>query len=363
MRIAVDARPLSPPITGIGVYTRALLEQLLDSDHDWLLYSDRPLVEGPWTGHPRVTVRHGNAPPRSLLSLLYANVHFLRWAKRDRAQVFWSPRHHLPFLLPRRLPGVVTVHDLLWRRYPDTMPWRNRMLERAAMASSLRRASHIIAVSDFTAGELAHFYPDTPQRSSVIHEAGRDLGKPEVVGFDFPYFLFVGTAEPRKNTERLFRAFARFLAGGEYAHWLVCVGGTGWGDVDLARDSAALGIRDRVILEGYASDERLAGLYSRAQALVLPSLYEGFGLPVVEAMSNGIPVIVSDGGALAEVAGSAGVLVDPASEHSIASALRELATDHERRRALGANARERSGEFSWARAARETLALLESAGS
>ena len=363
MRIAVDARPLGPPLTGIGVYTAALLERLLDTDHQWCLYADRALAEGPWAEHPAVRIRHGDPAPQSLGSLAVANRDYLRWAREDKVDLFWSPRHHLPFLLPASLPGVVTVHDLVWRRHPETMSFRGRLLERAAMARSLARASRIIAVSEFTAREIAHFYPAAATRCTVIHEAGRALGDPVPPELDFPFFLFVGTREPRKNLSTLIRAFAMAVKEGDLPHRLVLVGAAGWGGVDVETEAARLDIANRVLVKGYVDEPALAGLYAGATALVMPSKYEGFGLPVVEAMARGTPVIVSDRAALPEVAGGAGLLVDSEDPGAIAAALTSVGSDDSLRDTLSQRALRRAEDFSWDRAAAETLALLEAAAS
>jgi glycosyltransferase involved in cell wall biosynthesis len=359
VKIAVDARPLAPPVTGIGTYLGSLLTRLQDTGHRWFLYSDRPLAEESWKGHPQITVRHGAVAPQSLGSLAYANHHFLRWARQDRVDLFWSPRHHLPFLLPRKLPSVVTVHDLVWRRYPETLPWQNRLLERAAMARSLAQARHVIAVSEFTRDEICSFYPSVRPRCSVILEAGRELPPPESGQKPEPYFLFVGTREPRKNLPALLEAYCRLRQGGHRSHQLVIAGAAGWGDVPVAALCERLAIADSVRIEGYVTEARLAGLYAGATALVLPSVYEGFGLPVVEAMSYGTPAIVSDTAALPEVAGDAALYVNPAEPESIAAAMKRLADDSALRQSLSEAAALRSGSFSWEIAARETMAVFQ----
>ncbi len=358
MKIAVDARPLAQPLTGIGIYTASLLEQLLATEHLWCLYSDGPLAAGPWTDHPRVLIRHGQASPRSLQSLKIANWEFPRWSKRDKVDVFWSPRHHLPFLLPRSLPAVVTIHDLVWRRFPETMPWQARVLEWAAMSVSIARAQQVIAVSQFTADELAHFYPAAAGRCSVVHLAARRLSAVSVAADASPYFLFVGTQEPRKNLEVLLQAVALLPATHQR---LLVAGAPGWGGIDAKALATELGIADRVEILGYVDDRRLAELYAGATALVFPSIYEGFGLPVVEAMSRGIPVIVSDRASLPEVAGDAGIVVATDSPQGLAAAMEKLATDETWRTGCAARSQQRSRDFSWERAAQQTLAILEAA--
>ena len=121
MRIAVDARPLAHPFTGIGRYTESILKRLVQMGHQWYLYSDRPLTPRFPIGD-RVQLRVGKASPGSAMSLFYSQLVFPRWARGDCVDLFWSPRHHLPLGLPARVAGVVTVHDLVWKRYPETRP-------------------------------------------------------------------------------------------------------------------------------------------------------------------------------------------------------------------------------------------------
>jgi glycosyltransferase involved in cell wall biosynthesis len=328
--------------------------------HEWFLYSDRRLAESYWYEQDNVVVRHGDSAPRSLASLIHANWRFARWAARDKVSLYWSPRHHLPLSMPASLPAVVTVHDLVWRRFPATLPWRNRQLERLLMGTSLRNARAVIAVSGFTRSELLHFYPRLAPRITVIHEGGSRLELQTEPTASQPYFLFVGTAEPRKNLPVLLRGFAGFLDSGEFPHRLVLAGAPGWGGVAVDRMCEELNIQTRVVSEGYVSEERLAELYAGAEALLLPSLYEGFGLPVVEAMSFGTPVIVSDRGALPEVAGDGGLLIEPDEPVTISAAMHTLVTNRGLRESLGEAAERQSERFSWAGAAEATLALLES---
>jgi hypothetical protein len=153
VRIAVDARPLAHPHTGIGRYTESLLKRLVESGHQWFLYSDRAITPR-FPTDDRVQIRTGNTRPGSPLSLFYSQLVFPRWARGDCVDLFWSPRHHLPLRLPMSVKGVVTVHDLVWKRFPETMQGKNKWLERGLMGPSLRKAAGIIAVSRFTASEI-----------------------------------------------------------------------------------------------------------------------------------------------------------------------------------------------------------------
>lgn len=349
MRIAVDGRPLRHPFSGIGVYTREVLSRIAN-DHELFIYLDRK-PERPI--NIAGTVRSG--PSRRLSGLLTTNVAFAHWAKQDRVDVFFSPRHHLPFAL-QDTPAVVTIHDMVWRVAPETMQPLNRMLDTTLMPLALSRAERIIAVSADTAKRIAEY--SGRRDVTTIHNAPREMSHGVPFTYPRPFFLFVGTKEPRKNLHGTVEGFRRASAAG-LNHDLVLVGPTGWGDSGLGDTGAD----DRIVDLGPISDERLSGVYRSCTALALASFYEGFGIPLVEAMHHGKPVITSGTGAMAEIAGDAAILVDPGSPDSIARAFLKLANDREAQRRLAANAQRRSRAFSWDRAAQSTIEVLAGAAS
>lgn len=349
VRIAVDGRPLRHPFSGIGVYTREILSRI-SANHDLFIYLDRkperPIdIAG--------TFRSG--PSRRLSGMLTANVAFAHWAKQDQVDVFFSPRHHLPLTL-RHTPTVVTVHDMVWRVAPETMLPLNRVLDTTLMPLALAKAERVIAVSADTANRIVEYCGR--RDVTTIRNAARDLSQAVPFTHPRPYFLFVGTKEPRKNLRGTVEGFRQASEAG-LDHDLLLVGPTGWGESGLGDNVAG----DRIVDLGPISDERLAGVYQSCHALVLASFYEGFGIPLLEAMQHGKPVITSGRGAMAEVAGDAGILVDPGNPASIARAMLRLANDGEAHRCLAANARRRSRSFSWDRAAQATIEVLGEAAS
>lgn len=360
MKIAVDARPLAGPSDGIRRYTRSLLAEMIPGPHQWFLYSDAPFISA-LADHPNVRIRHGRAQPSSAFGLCYSQGLYRAWCRRDGVDLFWSPRHHLPLGLGRKLPQVVTIHDLVWKRFPQTMRRRVRLLERLLMPASLRQASSIVCVSRFTASEITYFWPGLAEKCVIIHSAATNLGAGEMqpAAGDRPYMLFVGTLEPRKNLPRLLRAYSRLVRDGRIDEDLVIAGPKGWGGADVATLVRDLGIGERVRATGSLPDQNLAQLYRRARCLLMPSLYEGFGLPVLEAMQFGVPVIASNAGSLPEVAGGGALLVDPESEKDIATAIESLMADHDLHARLSAEALQRATDFSWQNAARELARLFD----
>ena len=358
MRIAIDARPLASPLTGIGRYTDSLVRRLVQSDdHEWFLYSDRPLATA-LPARDNVTVRIGNARSGSPGSLRWAQWEYVRWAKQDRIETFWSPRHHLPLLLPKRIKKVVTIHDFVWKRYPETMQRKNYWLEKLLMPPSIRIADQVICVSRFTQTELVAFFPESNHKAKVILEAAEKLpGKSDLSAFiPKDYLLFVGTLEPRKNLNRLIEAYANIKDQG--VPELIIVGGQGWGGISLDDLVIQHELERHVILLGYVDDPALHTLYRNAYCLLMPSLYEGFGLPVAEAMQFGTPCIVTEESALSEIGGTACVTIKPDSVPDIERAILSIVANPELHQRLSNNAILEAQKLSWEQCTEATLEIL-----
>ena len=353
-RIAVDARPLSFPTTGIGRYSRAILSRLFEHGGDWFLYSDRPLLL-PEELPENVRVRYPKFMPPAAGSI-FAQAAYPIWSRMDKVDLFWSPRHHLPIFLGRHVRSVVTIHDLVWKRFPETMSRFGRLLDSSLMPPSIRKADRVISVSEFTTSEIQSICPGACV--STIYEA--PFLAPSDSASEGKYFLFVGTLEPRKNLATLLKAYRLYLDSNEGTLPLKICGGKGWGLPAMRELIARLDLDDHVELEGYVTDAELPDLYRNARALLMPSLYEGFGLPIVEAYSQSTPVVTSSRGAMCEVAGDAALLVDPENIEQIASALTTMTQDIGTVRVLQQKAGLRAKEFSWDLAANQTLELMSS---
>ena len=363
MNIGVDARPLSYDLTGIGIYVKHLLEALqeIDDRNYYVLISNGPinlkLKNRRWTKvEGRTTTR--------LLSSLWMQIRTPLIAARKKINIFWSPRHHLPLLLPARIKSVVTIHDITHRLFPGTMALPNLLIEKMLMGSSLKKADGVIAVSNSTAMGIADHYPNYSDKTVTIY-SGRPLlpdlnHKAPVLNPALPkrYFLFVGTLDPRKNLACVLSAFKQIDLREHDVH-LVIVGGQGWKNKAFYRKLSTSEIKNRVVMTGYVSRLQLKVIYERAECLLFPSLYEGFGFPILEAMSCGTPVITSRTASMPEVAGDAAILVDPNDAASIAKAMLEFLSHPELKATMAAKGFKRLEAFSWKKCAMQTLEVLE----
>jgi glycosyltransferase involved in cell wall biosynthesis len=360
LKIAVDARPLAFPNAGIGRYLGNILRELASAQvpHRFLLYCDRPFEQRfPLPQH--WTVRTGNIQSRGR-STAFAQFYFPLWAFRDGIDVFWSPRHQLPLLLPPRCRKVLTVHDVVWKRISHTMTWDAIALESLLMPLSLRMANQVITVSNFSRSEILSFFPHARKKLTVVYLASslRSDGNPGDCPLSAPYFLIVGSYEPRKNLERVLHAYARYRELTPHPIDLVIVGTEQWGSFSASSFVETRHLQSSVHLIRRADDATLRALYANARALIMASLYEGFGLPMVEAMQWSIPLIASNASSIPEVAGNAALLVDPCDQEAIALALTRISEDEVLHGGLAEKAQARGLEFSWKRTAAATLALL-----
>ena len=245
-------------------------------------------------------------------------------------------------------PSVVTVHDLSFERDPSVMSWRDRTVFRLAVPRSARRADRVIAVSELTKRDVVDLYGIEPEKVVVTPLAADPRFGPDGPAADGgPYVLFVGGLQPRKEPTTAIEALSLI---GSAAPRIVLAGPDKGGRAETEAAAARLGVRAE--FRGHVSQEELAALYRGAGCLVFPSRYEGFGLPVLEAMASGTPVVATTAGALPEVAGDAAVLVEPGNAPALAGGIERALADRERLRAAGLA---RAARYSWAETARRTL--------
>lgn len=267
-----------------------------------------------------------------------------------------------------RCPVVVSVHDVLYRRYPAYFSPRVRLLLNTILPLSIRRARVVLTLSEASRREIEHYYPFARDKIAVVGLAAGPVASvaPDEAGAAAysgagPFILAVGTVQPRKNITRLIEAYLLARQRGMGGTRLIIVGRSRWQGTEIQRLAAESPYRDDIVFPGYVSDAVVAALYRRCVAFAYPSLAEGFGLPVLEAMACGAPVITSDRSSLPEVAGDAALLVDPTSVQDLSIALERTVRDAALRADLRDRGLRRAAQFSWEQVARETLAVYRQA--
>lgn len=382
MRVCLDLSPTVHRRAGWGTYARELATALstLDAAPQLTLFYNDPARAGPLPpglAHlPTHTLPVATRPWRLLAALSQQlNFGLDRWL--PNCNVFHATEHLLPRL--KSCKTVLTVHDLIYALFPKYHLPLNKWFLNSFMPVFVRRADAIITVSECSKRDLVNLYGVSPERIAVVYEGvderfHADPG-PDVVAsvqqrYALPdrFMLYVGTIEPRKNLITLLDALKRLQVAGYKLQvgpdsfqpstcnlQLVIAGRTGWLYQPFFDRLKALGLEDTVRLLGYVPDEDLPALYRAADVFVFPSLYEGFGLPPLEAMACGTPVICSNTSSLPEVVGDAGILVDPLDVEAWSAALARLLADAGLRAHLRRRGQDRAARFNWQETARRTL--------
>jgi glycosyltransferase involved in cell wall biosynthesis len=368
VRIAIDATSIPPKPAGAGVYAIELARAMMESDRrdGYALFTRGDWFERAASGRKNwriERVKAGSAEAR----LAWEQLRLPGRLAALGIDVLHSTHHMLP-LRPMRAKRVVTVHDVTFFRIPERYPAARRLYMQTATRAAAKVADAVIVPSRTVRDDLLRALPVDAQNVHVVYEAPSALYAPVArddalavaagYGVSPPYVLSVGSLEPGKNRTRLIRAM-RDLRDERVDATLAIAGQKAWQyDADF-RLIEALGMTDRIRYLGYVKQDDLPALYSAATAFAFPSLYEGFGLPVLEAMACGTPVLTSNVSATAEVAGDAALLVDPLSQDSIRDSLRRFLADAHLRMDLGQRGVERARDFTWHRAAGETRAVYE----
>ncbi len=362
MRLGFDVTPLLVPTSGIGTYAKNLLDYLTQAATGGRS-GTRELEIIPLANRSIGEEQDG---PRRLNKTLWMQS-VLPWqAGRLHLDVCHFTNNVAPLWTP--CPSVVTIHDMTLWLYPEHHYAKRLLAMRPIIPLAVRRAAAIIAVSESAKHDIVRLLGVPAEKVHVVHEAAASCFRPLSPGptqaalrqkysLTERFVLTVGTLEPRKNLVRLLEAFAQLRMRGGLSHTLVFVGGRGWKDGPVFEAVERLDLGHLVRFLGHVPTADLVGLYNLAEALAFPSLYEGFGLPAVEAMACGTPVLTSSCGSLAEVAGSAAQFIDPLEVESIAEGLHRVLNDAAWREDLRAKGLAQASRFSWTRAAAETLGV------
>ena len=361
MKIAFDLRRIKNP--GIGRYMRCLTEAVLAEapEHDYLLVLPPDATEVIGANGTRVE----KVSPRMAYYSVREQWQLPRLLRRHQVDVMHSPHFNLPLACP--CPAVVTIHDVIYLACKTDLPSRlGRMYYRGMMMAAVRRASRVLTDSEFSKRDIVRHLDADPARIEVVYpgvdprfQRVSDEGRIGTVRaryrLDEEFILYTGIYKPRKNHAGLLRAFREFLAGGSRAR-LVIAGPEGEGAAALQRQAAELDIADRVLFAGFVSDEDLPALYSAARVYACPSLYEGFGFTVIEAMACGVPVVCSAETSLPEVAGQAALYADPHKPQEFAAAMHRAFSNSELRLRLIQEGAANCHRFRWENAASSAVA-------
>jgi glycosyltransferase involved in cell wall biosynthesis len=359
MRFAVDAHAIGRHLTGNEVYVRSLLRAFaeLDRESEFLAYLSEPGAEE-WVPR-RFQVRHVSASPWSRLGWDLG-----RLLRRDKPDLV-----HVQYTAPLmgRAPIVVTVHDVSFLDHPEFFTWSRRSQLRHTVANTVKHAARVLTVSEFSREAILRRYDIAPEKVRVIPNAAnpdfRVIGREKAIRavserlrMEAPFVLTVGDLQMRKNHVGLIAAFSKMLTAHPHLkHHLVLTGKETWFTPKVKEAARSSGFASRIHFTGFVSDDQLLELYNACDCFVFPSLYEGFGLPILEAMACGRAVACSNTSAMPEVADGAGILFDPHSVDEIKRAMADILLDPELRARKERLGLQRAASFSWQKSARATL--------
>ncbi|HEV8660313.1 MAG TPA: glycosyltransferase family 1 protein [Thermoanaerobaculia bacterium] len=359
LRIGVDIRPFYEPLTGVGWYLYHLLHEIARRDD----------VEIYFFGDARITDEspplHADLPPKARLCVFdlrgqsksqmvrpLTAAAYVMWMALIDCDVFFGANYFLPRLMSavaRR--RVITIHDLTYKRFPELLQKETLHSLERQMVREIALADAIICVSESTRRDLLEFYEVDPRRVHAVHSGIAALPEPAPIpGLPSRYILFVSTIEPRKNLGVLLDAFEEM----DYDGSLVIAGRVGWKSDEIAKRLDA----PRIVHLDYLPPAQLATAYGHADVFIFPSIYEGFGFPLLEAMTHGVPVIAARSSSLPEIGGDAALYFDPRNARELAELLRRVLRDDTLRNDLIARGRERAAQFRWDRTAEETMRVI-----
>ncbi len=389
-KLLINVTPIRRPLTGIGYYTFNILKELLKEDIDLVGLKNGKVVSKAdlhkladsfltQTSEQKTNVKSLKRVVAEVIrsipgSYQLKNLLLAYRAKRSLVQLAAQQYVYFePSFIPFDYKGktITTVHDLSFISFPEFHPATRVAYLTGKIGSSIDKSDHVIVDSNHILDEMHHCYPSSKNKSSVVYlgvdEQFRHYSQKEcysinqTLGLEYQQFILsVATLEPRKNLKRLVLAYKRLPDESRARHPLVLVGDQGWKNTELMAEAKELIDSKELIFTGYLSDEDLKCLYSSALIFAYPSLYEGFGLPIVEAMASGTPVITSNRGTMAEVSGNAAVLVNPEDEDDIAQAMVNLINQPERRALLASSGTEFVKRYHWHQTVKEILEIADS---
>jgi glycosyltransferase involved in cell wall biosynthesis len=363
MRIGLIARWLELPASGAKHYTLNLIRALLqvDEHNRYVVFHKAPKAMGTFPTAREVLVSGKS-------KLLWDYLHLPIAVRRERIDLLWTPSYVVPF--PVRCRSVASVLDLAYFCSPGSYRISDVLYMRSAMAGSFRRADALLAISEYTKNDIVRLFPFAESKVTVTHLAPssryqRSIDKEALeavrqrYSLSRPFVFYAGSISPRKGCSFLVNAFEMLKRRERIPHKLVLTGGWTWGTPDIVEVIKEMDLEGEVTVLGQVAAQDMPVLYNLADLLVYPSIYEGFGLPVLEAMACGCPVVCSNLTSIPEVAGDAALAVDPRDVSALAAAIYTALTDLTTRTRLIERGVERAASFTWEKTARKTLDVFE----
>ncbi|MBT3209461.1 MAG: glycosyltransferase family 4 protein [Bacteroidetes bacterium] len=352
MRIAILADPLDNQYAGVHIYTKEMIKSLIkyDQQNEYILI--RQKKDNKFTGIEQHIIPNFPKIPTFASLRLFVIVPFL--LRKLKVDAVVEPAHFGPFNLPKRIKRITIIHDLTPIIFSHLHRYHSQLLQKIFLKRILKKADIIISNSENTTKDLHKYYPFTKGKVNRIYLGrDKDFRKNEnakiisKLNLDKKYFLSVGTIEPRKNLVTLLEAYQIFRRQNTEIHKLIIVGKEGWKTENFFSALENHPFKEDIEILGYVSKEELTVLYSQAIALIYPSLYEGFGLPILEAMSCGTACIVSDSSSLPEVGGDAAKYFSPTDANELCEAMLEISKNEKLRYEMNKKSLSQSAKFSW----------------
>jgi len=330
MKIAILADPLDNQNAGVHIYTKSLVNELLkrNDGHEYILIRQRK--DPKLKNVQQIIIPNINLPIGYASFRLFFIIPFI--LIKNKVDIVFEPAHFGPFNLPKRIKRITFIHDLTPIKFPEYHRWHSQILQKIFLKNILKKTDLILTNSKSTNLDLEYYYPFTKNKNKtillgkeLIYQPTQDIKIIQSLGIKLPYFLYVGTIEPRKNLLILLSAYTLFVEQSNKPHILVLAGGMGWKTKKIKEALANHPYRHKIIMLGYVSKKVLPSLYTHAEAFIYPSLYEGFGFPVLEALACGTNVICSNTSSLPEVGGKAANYCNTYSPNEIKNKMLKIA--------------------------------------
>ncbi len=364
LKIAIIADALDYQYAGIYYYTKEIINALARID----TFNEYFIIREQATGDISANVKELIIPKGNFLGAAAYRLFMQipRIVSKKNMDIVLEPRHFGPFNLPKRIKRVTFIHDLSPLHHPEWHQFVSRTLQRIMLPSILRKSDYVLTNSNYTRDDIVKHFPITKNKITTTLLAKESFFKPstnsqslEELGITQPYLLHVGTIEPRKNLSLLVNAFNTIKHNFPSPLQLVFVGKKGWKSSSFFEKLDRSPFQSAIKIVGYIARETLIDLYSNAEAFVYPSLFEGFGLPLVEAMACGCPIISSNAACLPEITGPAGLHFSPTSEAQLVKQLQLVLNSPTKQKELRQLSLQQAATFHWDKTARETLAVFE----